>query len=215
LKVPETTAITDGTETAAGSDTLRVPEVDTPTYASLTYHAAVLRDRAEAVKNDAMTLHREAQTRLVDERTALVALQDPIQLLADLADRAGLSWTAIGRMVGVTDAAIRKWRRGETIGSENRRRLARAVAFLEILAGFPVGDVATWLEMRLSEDATITPLDLYMEGRLDLLFDFVSRRASAHHVLDAFDSNWRHGYAQDATFSVVRAPDGELAIIEQ
>ncbi len=213
--MPETTSMSDGTATAAGSDTLRVPQVAAPTYASLTHRAALLRDRAEEVKNDAMTLHREVQTRLVDERTALVALQEPSELLADLADRCGLSWTSVGRMVGVTDAAVRKWRRGETIGPENRRRLARAVAFLEILGNFPVGDVATWLEMRLSEDATITPLDLYVEGRHDLLFDFVSRRASAHQALDAFDSNWRTAYANDPTFVVVPAPDGEMAIVEQ
>jgi hypothetical protein len=69
--------------------------------------------------------------------------------------------------------------------------------------------------MRLSDDARITPLDFYVEGRLDLLLDFVSRRASAHQVLDAFDFNWRTAYSNDSTFAVVSAPDGELAIVEQ
>jgi hypothetical protein len=213
--MPETTALEGGTPTASGSDTIRVRQVASPTYASLTNRAAELRDRADAVQNDAVVLHQEALTRAVDERTALVALQEPSQLLEDLSDRVGLSWASIGRMVGVTDAAVRKWRRGETIGPENRRRLARAVAFLEILSSFPVGDVATWLEMRLSEEASITALDLYVEGRHDLLFDFVSRRASAHQVLESFDANWRRAYGPDEKFMVIDGPDGEPAIVER
>lgn len=211
----ETTELSGARATASGSDTIRVPEVASPTFASLTYRAALLRDRAEAVNADAMNLHQEAQTRLLDERSALVALQEATQLLSYLSDDVGLSWASIGRMVGVTDAAVRKWRRGESIGPENRRRLARAAAFFELLAGFPVGDRASWIEMRVSDDATLTPLELYVEGRVDLLFDFVSRRQSPHEVLDAFDANWRLTYARDATFAVVRAPDGEPAIVER
>jgi len=203
------------TPTAWGSDTIRVPEVETPTYASLTVRAAVLRDRADAIQTDARNLPRETLVGAVDERTALVALQEPAQLLEALSDRYGLSWASIARMVSVTDAAIRKWRRGETIGPQNRHRLARTLAFLEILNSFPVGDVATWLEMRLSEEATISPIDLYVEGRADLLLDFVSRRASTYEVLDAFDSNWRSTYPVDSRFKVTIAADGGPAIVEQ
>lgn len=211
----ETTSLVGGNATASGSDTIRVLEVATPTFASLTHRAALLRDRAEAVNADAMSLHQEAQTRLLDERAALVGLQEPKESLDYMSEEVGLSWATIGRMVGVTDAAVRKWRRGESIGPENRRRLARAAAFLELLSAFPVGERATWMEMRLSEEATLTPVDLYVEGRVDLLFDFVSRRQSAHQILDAFDTSWRSTYPPDSRFIVTRAADGDTAIVER
>jgi len=151
----------------------------------------------------------------LDDRASRVAVQDPAELLELLATEFGLSWTTIARMVGVTDAAVRKWRRGEQIAPENRRRLARSVAFLQILGRFPVNDASTWLEMRISGDATITAVDLFTDGRADLLFELVGNRATPHQVLEGFDPNWRENYAADQRFEVVEAPDGEPVITQR
>jgi hypothetical protein len=119
-------------------------------------------------------------------------------------------------MIGVTPTAIRKWRRGEQITGLNRQRLALLLAFLELLKSpFPIPDPASWLDMPLSADATLTPADLYAANRRDLLVDFASRRQGAHAVLDAYDGEWRTRYAVDSRFEVVRAPDGELSLAEK
>jgi transcriptional regulator with XRE-family HTH domain len=215
LRMAETPFSSAGA-TAAGTSSIRIPEVATPTYATLAHRAALLRDRVERTQDDVTDLHRETQLGELDERTAFVALQETDELLDELATRRGLSWSTMARMVGVSDAAIRKWRRGEAVAAENRRRLARAVAFLQMLADvFPVGDPGSWLEMRISEDATVTAIDVYADGRPDLLFEIVGQRLTPHQVLEAFDPDWRQNYVRDDRFAVVEAPDGEMAMVER
>jgi hypothetical protein len=202
--------------TAADTASLKTPEVAAPTFASLAHDTALLRDRVQVTQSDVAELHRTVQLGDLDERTSRVAFQEASELLEALATEFGLSWTTIARMVGVTDAAVRKWRRGDQTTPENRRRLARGVAFLQIIGErFPVRDAASWLEMRISEDATITPLDLYREGRIDLLFELSGARANPHQALDAFDPNWRRNYGVDERFKVVNAPDGEPVIVQR
>jgi len=210
------TTLSSAKPTAAG--TAAIVEIYEPstTYASLNRRVGQLRDGVQLAHDDVRRLHRETQLRHVDELTAVVALQEPSALLEELATSRGLSWTAIARMVGVTDAAIRKWRRGEQVGPENRRRLARAAAFLRLLDDtYPVGDVASWLEMRIAEAANITALDLYADGRMDLLFELVGRRSTPEQVLESFDATWRESYAVSNRFEVVEAVDGMPAIVER
>jgi hypothetical protein len=201
--------------TAGGTGAIRPPEPATPTFAPLVKRTALLRDRVQLTQSDVLELHRSVQISDLDERASRVAVQEPGDLLDALAAEFGLSWTTIARMVGVTDAAVRKWRRGEPIAPENRRRLARGVAFLQILSTFPIQDAASWLEMRISGDATITAVDLFSEGRADLLFELVGNRATPHQVLEGFDPNWRRNYAADERFEVVEGPDGEPVISQR
>lgn len=202
--------------TASGTSALRVPQVAPPTFATLAQRAALLRDRVTLTQDDVTHLHRETQLGELDERTAIVALQESSELLDALAMRLGLSWATLARMVGVSDTAIRKWRRGEPVAAENRRRLARATAFLQMLADvFPVEDPGSWLEMRISEDSTVRAVDVYAEGRPDLLFELVGRRLTPQQVLDAFDPEWRQNYGRDERFTVIPASDGEMAIVER
>jgi DNA-binding transcriptional regulator YiaG len=210
----ETTYGTDAT--AADTASIKAPKTAAPTFASLAHRTALLRDRVHMTQSDVVELHQTAQLGDLDERTSRVAFQESTELLEALAGEYGLSWTGIARLVGVSDAAVRKWRRGEPTTPENRRRLARGVACLQIIEErFPVRDAASWLEMRISDDATITPVDLFNEGRVDLLFELVGARANPHQVLDAFDSNWRQTYCVDEQFRVVDAPDGEPVITQR
>ena len=210
--------MSDASEIATAQDTrtLRRPDQPKPTFASLAHRTALLRDHVQTTQSDVVNLHRDTQMRALDERTSLVALQEPYELLDVLASEHGLSWTTIARMVGVSDAAVRKWRRGEHVAPENRRRLARGVAFLQILDSvYPVPDIGSWLEMRVSDDATIKAVDIYSEGRADLLFELVGARLSAHHVLDAYDPNWRSMYRVDDRFTVELGVDGVPVVAER
>lgn len=206
-------SVSSGTASAGG--VIRdLPEAPT-TNAALARRAAALRDEVGVLDSDAQSVHQLTQRGDLDDRTALLVRREPQDVLDDLGSTWGLSWASIAKLVSVTSSAVRKWRRGETVSPENRFQLARLYAFLEMLSDYPVGDSASWMEVRISGDATVTPLDLYSTGRTELLFELAGARMTAQQVLDAFDPSWRTRYAVDAVYGVVQGPDGELAIAER
>lgn len=178
--------------------------------------ASALRDRAGNLKNEVDDTHHEARARRLDELTSMIARQDPHEVLTELSHRFGLSWSTLARLMTVSPTAVRKWRKGDSISSDNRRALSRLRAFLEMLTqnASPLDDVGSWLEVKISDDATVTPVDLYTGDRIDLILDLASARVSPHEVLGAFDPEWRSRYASDANFKIVRASDGAPAIVE-
>lgn len=183
----------------------------------LVNEVSALRDGTTFLQHDVQRLHDNVRARALDERTSAAALRDPRELLRELSHGHGLSWATIARLAVVTPTAVRKWRRGETIGPSSRRSLARAVTFLQMLDehSFPITDVGTWLEMPLSDESTLTAVDVYAGGRVELLLDFAARRLTAHAVLDAFDSDWRERHLADARFAVEVAEDGAVSIVER
>lgn len=178
---------------------------------------SALRDGATFLQHDVERLHDDVRARALDERTSAAALRDPRELLRELSRGHGLSWTTIARLAGVSPTAVRKWRRGETIGPSSRRSLARAATFLQMLDehSLPITEVGTWLEMPLSDESTLTAVDIYAGGRVELLLDFAARRLGAHAVLDAFDANWRERHLADMRFAVEVAEDGDVSIVER
>lgn len=202
--------------TAGTTPTVGEVREERPTYASVSKRAANLRDVWELTGQDVKELHHETVLAALDERAAVFGVQEPGQLLEALGTEYGLAWSTVAKMIGVTPTAIRKWRRGEPLTPQNRQRLTHLLAFLELLRSpFPVADPASWLEMPISAEATLTPADLYAANRRDLLVDLASLRQGSHAVLDAFEPEWRTRYAVDDRFSIVRAPDGELSLWEK
>lgn len=178
---------------------------------------SALRDVADDLNGTVVELHDGVRAQELDERTTAAALRSPRELLHELSNTYGLSWSAIAKLAGVSATAVRKWRRGEAMTPENRRATARAVTFLEMVvqnAG-PLQDVGSWLEMPLSDVTTLTPIDLYVLGHVTPLLDLVGGRVGAHAALDAFDADWRARYPRDASFEVVDAGDGHLSISER
>lgn len=213
---PDPTVFDIPAPTAGETTTIHVPRVATPTFASLAARAGRLRDEVQLTHGEVEGLHREAQLAALDERTMILALNEPMELLDKLANDWGLSWSTVARLVRVSDTAIRKWRRGEPITAENRRRLARISALLEMLHDrFPVREPASWMEMRVAEDATVTATDLYSHGRADLIFELAGARMSPHEVLERFDQRWRTKYAVDDRFTVVEGPDNQPVIVQR
>lgn len=192
------------------------PTVPETGDARLLNHVGALRDGTAFLQTDVKRLHDDVRSRELDERTSAVALRDPRDLLRELSHQHALSWSTIARLTSVSPTAVRKWRRGEAIGSVSRRSLARAVTFLAMLAehSSPIADVGTWLEMPLSDQATLTPVDVYTGGHIGLLFDHVAGHLAAHGVLDQHDPDWRTRYAVDDRFAVEQAGDGHLSIVE-
>lgn len=186
-----------------------------PETATLSRRAAALRDEVGLLESDAQEVHQESQRLDLDTRTGLFARREPQDLLEELGSTWGLSWSSVAKLVGVSGAAVRKWRRGETISPKNRLQLARLHAFIEMLAEYPIGDPGSWIEMRTSFDATVTGVEIYAAGKAELLFELAGARKSAQAVLDSFDSEWRTKFATDANFVVVLGPDGKPAITER
>lgn len=203
--------------TASDTGTITEPSQQTAnaTVEGLVRKASEVRDEVRIVGEDVEGLHGTLQTQALDGRTAELGLREPASLLGELADTCGLSWTLIGKLLGASQTSVRKWRRGETVAPENRRAIARLLAFLERLeASSPaMCNQASWLEMRIAEESTLTPADLYAMGRYELLLDLASLRYAPHEVLAAVDPAWRTKYGVDDRFEVTIAPDGQSSVV--
>lgn len=205
-----TTLLNRGT----ASDAVRYARPE-PATAALALEMGWRRDRAGVLYDDLKALHRQALQRDLEERTARKARRSVPELLRDLAVDRGMAWADIADLVGVSVAAVRKWRSEGGATADNRSRLARLAAFLDALTDCGVADAAQWMEIALPlrEGYTITPIEVYQhDGELALL-DFASApegQADAETVLDATMPGWRQERASD--FEVYDAPEGQKAL---
>ena len=177
---------------------------------------SALRDRASDLHAEVADGHQAARQQALNQRTLAVALRDPHDLVSELGDR-GLSWSTVARLTGVTSTAVRKWRRGEAITGENRRKLAAVVAFLDLITAAlsPLADASSWLEMPLADGVTLSAADIYAAGGANILLDWASGRQGAEEMLDTFDRDWRSHYAADEHFEIAVADDGQPMIVEK
>src|SRR3954447_25753916 len=78
------------------------------------------RTTAYLQHQDAMSDHHLARARWLDDVTEELSDIEPSTLLADLR-QAGLLWSVVAEIVGVSDAAVRKWRKGQPIDPRHHR----------------------------------------------------------------------------------------------
>lgn len=135
--------------------------------------------------------------------------QDVVRRLTDL----GVSQLVIARALGVTPTAVRKWRRGETAKADHRSRLARFAATYSLLAETGVHDPAGWLDIPISSESSLTPLDLFVGGRADLSVLLGSRLMEPQEALDAYDPGWRQTNPIDPDYEVVMLRDGSRSAV--
>jgi DNA-binding transcriptional regulator YiaG len=197
------------------ASTYRLPN-ESRTAGSLLNDWSALRDRTSDLHTEVADGHQAAREEELNQRTLAIALRDPHDLVQELGDR-GLSWATVARLVGVSSTAVRKWRRGEPITGENRRNLAAAIAFLDLIreVSNPLDDPGSWLEMPLTDVATVTAVDLYAADGGKLLLDWASGRRTPTQMLDSFDAEWRSRYAADSQFEVVSDDEGRAMIVER
>lgn len=178
--------------------------------------AGMLRHPVRQIEPALVAKHREERTAMMRQAAAQLAWQDPRDILRQLASDSGMSWAAIARMVGVTPAAIRKWRRGESVSPDARESLAGLLAFLQHASSCqPISDIGSWLEMRVVPDARLTPIDFYAAGASALLLDWLGGYISVDEMLAQFDPDWQTKYARDSHFEVGEGPGGERAIVQR
>ena len=157
---------------------------------------------------DPKASHSKALHARLDSRTAETASRSAPELLAFVSD-AGFSWVAVARLLGVSAPAIRKWHHGDPVSEPELAKLARFVAFCEIVTyDHLVTDAASWMETPLAR-SRVTGLDVYEAGGADELVQYAAGHITAEDLLSCagIDSD-----ESDEQFEIFRAGDGELAI---
>jgi len=191
---------------------IRSVDIPSTRSQSLAFQATSARVRTKWGAEDAVFEQERALLRDLDARTERLVKSAPHSLLAELSN-SGLSWRDIAAVVGVTVPAIQKWRRGAGISGAVLRSLAQAVGLLEALTAHSIEDPASWLEVPIKQNVSLTRLDLLKRGRADLVLRSAANAAfePVEVLLDAFDTHWRKSFV-DENFEVFEEPDGVLAI---
>ena len=176
----------------------------TDAYGGLTSKVRLLSQDVEGGRRTVRSLD-------LDERTSAKSRLGTESLLEELATDRGLGWSEIARLCEVSVSAVRKWRAGESISSDHRRSLARLASFLDLLEDVgPVDEPAGWLNMRLSDQTTVTAADLYIAGHPQDLLEHAQGILEVEQLLDRCAPDWRT--ASRSEWKIVTLPDGERAL---
>jgi transcriptional regulator with XRE-family HTH domain len=168
------------------------------------------RSEARLWLNIAGEAHQESHfkqwTRLSSARGRL----GTVQLLDEIADL-GFARRDVARLLGVTVQAIQKWRRGASATADNKAKLAGLLAACDLIAeNYEIQEIASWFEMPIMPGVPISPIDLWVSQRPDLVFEYASGHTDADDTLTSWDLSWREKYGSD--FEVFRAADGHLSL---
>lgn len=177
-------------------------------------------DRADVAYRRSAELHgqicdtrRQAHLVELETKTVECARCAPMQALEQLSDF-GFAWRDIARVVGVSVPAITKWRKGTGITGENRLKIARLLALIDMLSDRFIDEPASWLEMPITDGVGVSRMDLLERGRYDLVLALASTHTgdgTVESVLNETDPNWRDNFV-DNTFESYVAEDGAISI---
>lgn len=192
------------------------------------------RLRAESFNREVVNLlhqtavgsHHVVRAEMLDEVTNELA-EDAIPMLLTELRQHGLLWSGVAQFVGVTDAAIRKWRRGEPIDDVHAVRLRRLVAMARLYDQYAMPDALTgfgeWLATPVLKSFSATPLQLLTlartSGSADLqpLLDWMLAHSDAERAEDLLDryvgSAWRDEARDEQRFRIVTNSIGERILM--
>jgi transcriptional regulator with XRE-family HTH domain len=178
---------------------------------------AELRSSTSDLHSEATALDEAVLALELDNRASALAQEDVGDLLATAREGYGLTWEDLAGMIGVSSAALRKWRRGEQVSAQNRHHLAKALAFCELLGRRDprITDVAQWLTEPFLSSTELRGLDLYGANYASQLLSVARGQTTRTALLDMFDPNWRNAQAADARWGVEIAVDGQPIIVER
>jgi len=126
----------------------------------------------------------------------------------------GFSWVNVAHMVGVGAPTVARWRRGESPSQQELQGLARIVALCALVQQeFGIEHPAAWLETPVLPDMLVTPMKMYIAGRVDLTLRFAADPKSVNQLLDEFEPEWRTWYHDD--YEVHIDGDGVPALQER
>lgn len=195
-----------------GVSTARFDISSTRTTASdVTENVGSLRGRARILTEDIGQIHQETWAEEWRTRTAARSKGAVKDMLAELSEL-GFAWRDVARLLGVSVAAVQKWRKGDSHSGENRYKIAALLAACDLIAEhYGVQEIASWFETPVLGGVPVTPLDLYVTAaQRSLAFEFASGHTDPEVILTSFDPTWRERYRSD--FEIFIADDGERSI---
>jgi hypothetical protein len=177
-------------------------------------------DRVDVAYRESAELHgqvcdtrRRAHLVELEGKTVERARAAPVQALEQLSDY-GFAWRDIARVVGVSVPAINKWRKGTGITGENRLKIARLLALIDMLSDRFIDEPASWLEMPITDGVGLSRMDLLERGRYDHVLALASTHSgdgTVDSVLNEIDPEWRDNFV-DNMFESYIADDGAVSI---
>lgn len=135
-------------------------------------------------------------------------------LLSELVTEFGFAWADIGRLVGVSVPAIRKWRRSGGASPERLAAAASLVGLARVLRDHAGLSPAAWMAIPLLDGFTVTPRDLVGRALAEDLVDHACGNTNAVELLDRAAPEWRHEF-DDRGFEVALMEDGELSLTQR
>lgn len=175
----------------------------------LTEESRAIRDQVRQLTHDVAVTHQDAHEAEWRMRSARLVKVNAVKQLNDVANM-GFAWRDLARLIGVSVPALQKWRKGERLSGDNRKRLADLAAVCELLVThYYVEEVAAWFETPLISGVPVTPIDLWADGRVDLVFEAASHD-DPETLVGKYDPDWRSTYS--SPFVVVLAEDGQRSI---
>lgn len=200
-------------DTTSGTGDYRLGKLPESTASALC-DALDVGYRSASDLKDQLRKRRQAQHLLkLDEKTTERARSAPTQVLDQLADF-GFAWRDIARVIGVSVPAITKWRKGAGVTGENRLKIARLLALIDMLSERFIDEPASWLEMPITEGVALTGMDVLERGRYELVLDLASPHTgdgTTEYVLNEIDPTWRDSLL-DNTFESYVAEDGVVSL---
>lgn len=162
--------------------------------------------------------HKDARDHLAHYAQCLSEIADRnsrravTELLTEMSEVHGVTWSDIAAALGISVPALRKWRKN-TSGTtpENHRKLAQLTAFYSVL-GELVASPARWMSMPLVDGFNVTPADVYSPEYAERLLDLAAGNVgtTAKGVLDTIADGWRDEWRSE--YEVFEAADGELSM---
>lgn len=189
---------------------VRVP-MPTPISAfQYTANTRELVSRVDDLNNDIRNTHAGALSHELSVRVQQQVKDSPQNMLESLGDM-GFSWRAIAQLVNVSVPALQKWRKGEGVSGENRRKLASLLAGINIIASqFTVQEIESWFETPIIDNVPVTPISIWSSGDYILVLRYAAEELTAEAALDAFEPAWRTKW--ETAFEAVRAEDGHISL---
>lgn len=199
----------DRTRATVGLKEAEIPS-QTRTIDELVVQAGHLRNVTRVIGDEVEQVHHQAFDVQLNTRAREAAKRPAVELLEQLAAQ-GFAWRDIARLVRVSVPAVRRWRQEESPTGEHLGRIARLVAFVDMLRGdHLVVDPVGWLEVPLVLGIPVTAVDLLVDERYEDVFDLAALHRTAEEILDIRQPDWRDRYRSD--FEVFQAADGEPGI---
>jgi hypothetical protein len=198
---------------------------ETPIVQRLREHS-FNRAAAYSEHRDAVSDHHILRAEFLDDIEAALIDQSAPDLLAELRGF-GLLWSVVAQAIGVSDAAIRKWRKGQSIAGGHKRQLARLVALGRLHQTYATpttsAGFAEWLDTRVVKHFSATPLDLLAISRrrdsaaLQPLLDWMLEHPDSgqgEELLDRYIGHaWRDQAQEEQRFRIVTSAAGDRVLV--